>query len=479
MNNDLKLNLRNLLENDLQNAEIILAAQDVVSRLQEIAEDVAKIGAQNVLPLSDTMTPVFGHEKASNFENVANKSVQDIMNSIRKAKEQINVAISALEGKEPVNDMSNFDTNDADDIGDTEDKFDDIDSLEGDQDNVDFDIDDSAPLGRVKKESIFVGEKELLERKLMDFMIMEASLRLPPPDAKRFSTILKNNMEKNPKKTSEWIRNKLDNATMSQLAVPSLAPSASDLNESELDQHVAKMSLAVFKIAKQIRENVKNTGKGNTKIVIEKITKSLQINESNNSDIFSIFGQIFGTTPQLFAMKLIKEQQNMSMMDKAKLSSAAGKLAVGMTRNRTYSNKPINTAKNDLDPEERRAIDKLSRDKKKDGVDIKNVSDAVNALSNIDENINEPHWPVNTMGQYKGEPFQTDYGLYKPKMDPDFSKSLNKKPKKTEKPSNKPSQNDRTADVKTTNDKPLSELDGEKDGGPFDKTPEDSKQKKF
>lgn len=98
--------LSTLLEADLAQAEIILAAKDIMATLQDMAEDLAKLNAQEIFPLVDEMKAAFGPEAAEAFENVAQGVLQDALNSVRKAKEDINTSILQVEGKLPMNDMA-------------------------------------------------------------------------------------------------------------------------------------------------------------------------------------------------------------------------------------------------------------------------------------------------------------------------------------------------------------------------------------
>jgi hypothetical protein len=157
--------------------------------------------------------------------------------------------------------------------------------------------------------------------------------------------------------------------------------------------------------------------------------------------------------------------------------SALSKMAGGMASDKNMANKPISSAMSSMDAQDRSAVQGVVNQMKKDGKNPQKVSDVVAAMSGedvqesatapntmnkgtpmstdagkhkantnrpkqtsnqstkplkptakasgvlkngtvseaeIQENINEPHWPTNSAGQYKGEPFSTDYGKLKP-----------------------------------------------------------------
>jgi hypothetical protein len=100
------MNLSTLLENDLEQAELILAAQDVMTRLQEMAEDLAKTSARDLFPLADRMKAAFGPEAAKAFEQASTSALNMAMETVRAAKDQLGTAILKIEGKIPGSDMA-------------------------------------------------------------------------------------------------------------------------------------------------------------------------------------------------------------------------------------------------------------------------------------------------------------------------------------------------------------------------------------
>ncbi|WP_162828334.1 hypothetical protein, partial [Escherichia coli] len=67
---------------------------------------------------------------------------------------------------------------------------------------------------------------------------------------------------------------------------------------------------------------------------------------------------------------------------------------------------------------------KMTNDKKQNtstGQAPKKVGDFIDGAEDLNkkdglgENINAAHWPTDSAGQYKGEPFSTDYGKLKAK----------------------------------------------------------------
>lgn len=78
-----------LMESELDQAESILAAQHIVSKLQEIAEDVAKLISREVLPISEQMKDTFGIEISKNWQEKVKESLEDIFSVISENKDKI------------------------------------------------------------------------------------------------------------------------------------------------------------------------------------------------------------------------------------------------------------------------------------------------------------------------------------------------------------------------------------------------------
>ncbi len=146
--------LAKLLEGELERAELTLNAQDIVNKLQAIAEDLAELSVQQVMPLADGMKGEFGPDAAEEFESSVGSALENALQTVRDAREQVNNSVLRLQGKlsdEDVNvPSSDMSTDDGSDIGidieggDVEDAFGGEPAASGEE---------GEPLGRVRKES--------------------------------------------------------------------------------------------------------------------------------------------------------------------------------------------------------------------------------------------------------------------------------------------------------------------------------------
>ena len=235
--------MANLLENDLEQAELVLAAQDMMHKLQNMAEDLAKMNAQDLFPLVDKMKAAFGQEGAHTFEASAQEVLTNAMNTVRHAKDEMGNAIMRLEGKMPANDMAAQAAPAPTDMeagapampGDT---GADLDSAMDDFGAADAAAGpDAEPLGRARKESREGGKalnesiileaagQRLIETEGLDALIgwvlAEAAAGMPEEHFRTFATSVAQKAAKDPVKLAGWIgKKKHGMAAMAQLAEP-------------------------------------------------------------------------------------------------------------------------------------------------------------------------------------------------------------------------------------------------------------------
>jgi len=82
----------------LDQAETLLAAKDISDKLQDMAEDAAKMSVDSLMPLVDTMKSQFGQEQANAFNEVLKQNLQSVLDTVIKAKDETDNAIMALQG---------------------------------------------------------------------------------------------------------------------------------------------------------------------------------------------------------------------------------------------------------------------------------------------------------------------------------------------------------------------------------------------
>ena len=156
-------NLKKLLEQDLDQAELALAAKDMVVQLQDIAEDLAKMQVENLMPLVDRIKEEYGPEAGEQFNGSVEAALGSALEGIKGTHEQVQNAVLVLTGDKSAmsTDMGTDDM--SMDMGDT-----DMDDGLGGDDEISLDGADAAAgpenisLGRaVKKESVEKAKRAL------------------------------------------------------------------------------------------------------------------------------------------------------------------------------------------------------------------------------------------------------------------------------------------------------------------------------
>ena len=138
-------------------AEVVLAAKEIGDKLQGMAEDIAQMQVQDMMPLVQAMKEQLGLEQAQAFEGDATAALQGLLDTMKSSKDAYDNAVLVLQGEAPANDMGQMGGDDA--------GFGDMDSIDTDGDGemepmdgddfagADAEAGDENPVGRDMKES--------------------------------------------------------------------------------------------------------------------------------------------------------------------------------------------------------------------------------------------------------------------------------------------------------------------------------------
>jgi hypothetical protein len=85
-------------EQDLQQAQTLIAAKSISDDLQSMAEKVARMGVDDLMPLVDTMKTQFGPEAADAYNEVMKSQLEELLQSVQTAKDSSDDAVLALQG---------------------------------------------------------------------------------------------------------------------------------------------------------------------------------------------------------------------------------------------------------------------------------------------------------------------------------------------------------------------------------------------
>jgi hypothetical protein len=126
--------LKFLIESGMERASLVLNAQAITDKLQNMAESLAKIEAADVMPIMDSMKENFGVEVAQRFEQVVSDKLRELTESLRTARDAIGNEILRME--QSVNGDSSSDMgSDNPDMGG--DASNDMGSIDGSADDTD------------------------------------------------------------------------------------------------------------------------------------------------------------------------------------------------------------------------------------------------------------------------------------------------------------------------------------------------------
>jgi hypothetical protein len=161
-------NLRRLLETEVSQAEVMMAAKGFSQELQEMVEKIGRLQNEDLPPVTDQMRETYGMESSSTFQTQIYGALQGVMDSLYTAKGQVDDAVSNMASTGQVSAETDMDV--------PMDGMDDTAGLDADLDNIAADdmagdamggdefgaADGEDPLGRSKK------MESVLQRKVME-----------------------------------------------------------------------------------------------------------------------------------------------------------------------------------------------------------------------------------------------------------------------------------------------------------------------
>jgi hypothetical protein len=101
-NAKVRMNGRYLTEDEVQQAQVVLAAQDMVDRIQDMLEDVTAMQFKDLPALSTSISSTVGTTEAQAFNNSASAALAALVDAIQAAKLGMEGAQGTLTGQEPI-----------------------------------------------------------------------------------------------------------------------------------------------------------------------------------------------------------------------------------------------------------------------------------------------------------------------------------------------------------------------------------------
>tara|TARA_B100000900_G_scaffold34967_1_gene26356 strand:+ start:16629 stop:17384 length:756 start_codon:yes stop_codon:yes gene_type:complete len=151
-----------VMENDLDQAEVLLAAKQMADDLQKMAEDLASMQVEGLMSITQGMKEEVGVAEAEAFEASASASIESALEAVKAATDGVNNAVLTAQGQapEPSTDMAMDTGMDMDPEAPAEEPMDDMgDDFEG----VDAAADDSDADGREMKEDSYLAALRMVK----------------------------------------------------------------------------------------------------------------------------------------------------------------------------------------------------------------------------------------------------------------------------------------------------------------------------
>lgn len=123
-----KVSESRLMEDELGQAQAMLAAKDMVDSMQDMIEDLSKMLNEQLPPLTDSIRTAIGSSEADSFKASASSTLSSLLTTVQSSREAMDQAVRSLSGDTaavtvPGGDMETDLGSDEMDIPDVEDDF--------------------------------------------------------------------------------------------------------------------------------------------------------------------------------------------------------------------------------------------------------------------------------------------------------------------------------------------------------------------
>ena len=94
--------LQLLLEQDLEQAEVALAAKSMAEDVKDMAEKIAKMQVETLMALVDTMKTTHGTQEAQQFNDTVEATLQTLLDTLKQSHDALSNAAAMVAGEEGV-----------------------------------------------------------------------------------------------------------------------------------------------------------------------------------------------------------------------------------------------------------------------------------------------------------------------------------------------------------------------------------------
>jgi paraquat-inducible protein B len=97
--NRLRRAYQTLKESEVQQAQVVLAAQDMVDKMQSMLEDTTEMQFKELPALVDSIRNQIGIEQATQFNADVTAALQGLVQNLQSAKQQLDTALGVITGQ--------------------------------------------------------------------------------------------------------------------------------------------------------------------------------------------------------------------------------------------------------------------------------------------------------------------------------------------------------------------------------------------
>jgi hypothetical protein len=103
MNNPMAMaeSRRKLKESELQSAQVVLASQDMIDRVQKMLEQISEMQFKDLPALTDSIKNDMGVDQATQFQSATAAALTQLLASVQQGKTQLETAQGVLTGQAP------------------------------------------------------------------------------------------------------------------------------------------------------------------------------------------------------------------------------------------------------------------------------------------------------------------------------------------------------------------------------------------
>ena len=94
-----KVNESRLFEDELGQAQAMLAAKDMVDSMQDMIEDLSKMLNEQLPPLTDSIRTAIGSAEADSFKASASSTLSSLLTTVQSSRESMDQAVRSLSGE--------------------------------------------------------------------------------------------------------------------------------------------------------------------------------------------------------------------------------------------------------------------------------------------------------------------------------------------------------------------------------------------